>query len=59
MEDSQALLEALFSDHKCGIQGKPRELEERMVYYGKNEFPKPNIRSLKEIILENFEDKIN
>lgn len=36
-----------------------REIEERTLYYGKNKLPPPECRSLKEIILENFGDRIN
>lgn len=36
-----------------------REIEERILYYGKNVLPPPTIRSLKEIIMENFGDRIN
>ena len=53
------MIEDLFSNRESGIKGSMREVEERVLYYGKNSLPPPEPRSLKEIILENFGDRIN
>lgn len=53
------MIEDLFSNRDSGIKGSMREVEERVLYYGKNSLPPPEPRSLKEIILENFGDRIN
>lgn len=44
---------------KTGINGSPKDLEERQKHFGENRFPPPRIKTLWELVMENFEDDIN
>jgi hypothetical protein len=43
---------------KTGIEGTPADLKERVNKYGSNKKRLPRIRTLCELVLENFEDRI-
>ena len=49
----------LNSKPKMGILGNAEDIKERQRVYGANFFPPPHIKSLYELVMENFEDKIN
>lgn len=53
----QGIADGLKTNMKTGID--PKTTTERQNIYGKNFFPPPKIKSIMELILENFEDKIN
>ena len=56
----QAIADGLKTDLKTGIKGKSEsDLAERHRLYGMNSFPPPKIKTIWELVLENFEDKIN
>jgi len=52
------LAAGLKSDAKVGIDGTPQDIKERVDRYGTNKKRMPKIRTLLELILENFEDRI-
>lgn len=52
------LAAGLKSDTKVGIEGSEKDLKERVDRYGTNKKRMPKIRTLLELILENFEDRI-
>lgn len=49
----------LNTDLKNGIRGDAKDIEERRAEYGKNSFPPPKIKTIWELVAENFEDTIN
>jgi len=51
------LMEKLQTKQKTGIS--PNDVERRKKAFGPNFFPPPHIKSLYELVMENFEDKIN
>ena len=51
------MMEKLQTKQKTGIS--PSDVERRRKVFGPNFFPPPHIKSLWELIMENFEDKIN
>jgi len=53
----QKIADGLKSNMKTGID--PKSVSERQHIFGKNFFPPPKIKSIMELVLENFEDKIN
>jgi len=57
MSGIEGIISALHTDSRTGIE--PSSLKERQEIYGKNSFPPPKIKSLFELIMENFEDPIN
>jgi Ca2+-transporting ATPase len=44
---------------KTGIPGDKKDLAERIHVYGENSFPPPKIKTLMELVMENFDDPIN
>jgi len=44
---------------KTGIPGDAKDAAERKRVYGVNSFPPPHIKSIGELIMENFDDPIN
>jgi len=44
---------------KIGISGNKEDIKLRQKDFGSNTFPPPEIKTLTEIIMENFDDKIN
>jgi Ca2+-transporting ATPase len=44
---------------KTGIPGNKSDMAERILVYGENSFPPPYIKSLWELVMENFDDPIN
>jgi Ca2+-transporting ATPase len=54
-----AIAQSLLSSSKTGIQGDMKDLEVRTRVYGPNSFPPPKIKSLYELVMENFDDPIN
>lgn len=52
-------MQALYTNPKTGIPGTPEDLADRIRIYGENKFPKAEIKGICELILENFEDRIN
>lgn len=55
----QNIADGLGTNLKTGINGSPKDLAERQRIYGKNSFSPPKIKSIMELIAENFEDFIN
>lgn len=53
------IVSSLHTNTKLGITGDARDIEERRRVYGRNAFPPPRIRTLVELIMENFDDTIN
>jgi magnesium-transporting ATPase (P-type) len=58
-EGIEAIIEKLQSNQKTGIKGDKQDLQRRTAAFGKNSFPPPKIKSIMELIAENFEDTIN
>ena len=54
-----AICGSLDTDQRGGIPNTEAELTERRRVYGKNSFPPPKIKTIYELIMENFEDQIN
>lgn len=44
---------------ETGIGADKKEIEERAAYFGRNKFPPPKIKSIFELVMENFDDPIN
>lgn len=57
MNGIEGIISALDTNAKTGIE--PATLNERQQVYGKNSFPPPKIKTLMELIMENFDDPIN
>jgi len=54
-----ALCMSLFTDAKAGLGDSDKDKEERRRVYGVNSFPPPKIKTIFELIMENFDDPIN
>ena len=54
-----AIARELDTDMKAGLNASKAELEERRSVFGKNSFPPPKIKTIYELVMENFDDKIN
>lgn len=54
-----AIAQSLMSSPKTGIEGDKKDLAIRTSVYGPNSFPPPKIKSLYELVMENFDDPIN
>ena len=54
-----AIAQSLLSSPKTGIEGTKKDLDARLRAYGPNSFPPPKIKSLYELVMENFDDPIN
>lgn len=59
LKGQDAIIAALHSNIKTGIEGSDQDLADRRRIYGPNSFPPPVIKTIMELILENFEDPIN
>jgi len=57
MNGVEGIVSGLDTDLKTGIE--PSTIKERQEVYGKNSFPPPKIKSLYELVMENFDDPIN
>mmetsp|Transcript_15972 Transcript_15972/g.26934 ORF Transcript_15972/g.26934 Transcript_15972/m.26934 type:complete len:1163 (-) Transcript_15972:42-3530(-) len=55
----EALVKELGSDYKTGILGTAVDKLERQRAFGQNSFPPPKIKTICELIAENFDDAIN
>jgi len=53
------IAKALMSDVETGIKFNDQERVDRVEAFGPNSFPPPHIKTLWELIMENFEDQIN
>lgn len=53
------ICQSLFTNVKTGIEGTALDIQERQEIYSKNSFPPPKIKTIFELIMENFEDTIN
>ena len=58
-EGIEAIAQSLDSSLTSGISGEKADLERRRLVYGLNSFPPPKIKSLYELVMENFDDPIN
>ena len=56
---NERIAQGLKSNLKVGITGDLGDIRQRKIDYGANAFPPPVIKSLGEIIMENFDDPIN
>lgn len=54
-----AIAQSLGTNIKTGIAGTDKDIADRIRVYGKNAFPPPKIKSLFELVMENFDDPIN
>ena len=54
-----AIAQSLGTNIKTGIVGTDKDIADRIRVYGKNAFPPPKIKSLFELVMENFDDPIN
>lgn len=59
MGGAEKIARGLNSDIKIGITGSAEDILQRQKDYGSNTFPPPEIKSLYEIVMENFDDPIN
>lgn len=55
----ESIMKALKCDPETGIDGGPRDLDKRRQIYGQNRFPPPKIKTICELVMENFDDSIN
>jgi len=53
------IMSALFTNIKTGIDGTEDDRKDRIRIYGENKFAPPKIKTIMELIMENFEDTIN
>lgn len=53
------LCQDLLTDQRGGFVVNPDEIKERKEIYGQNSFPPPKIKTIKQLIMENFDDPIN
>jgi hypothetical protein len=53
------IAKALMSDVETGIKFNDTERKDRVEAFGPNSFPPPKIKTLWELVMENFEDQIN
>lgn len=49
----------LCTDPRAGVQDSAKEMEERRRIYGVNAFAPPKIKTIWELVMENFDDPIN
>lgn len=54
-----AIAQSLGTNIKTGIVGTDKDIADRIRVYGKNAFPPPKIKSLFELVMDNFDDPIN
>lgn len=55
----EGIMKSLYTDPKVGISGTVDDISDRKRIYGVNAFPPPHIKGIMELIMENFEDRIN
>lgn len=55
----EGIMKALFTNVTTGISGDQHDIQDRKRIYGSNAFPPPDIKTIWELILENFDDFIN
>jgi magnesium-transporting ATPase (P-type) len=55
----QNIMNKLHVHQKNGINGSRNDLAERRKYFGENRFPPPKIKTLWELVMDNFDDPIN
>lgn len=55
----EGIMTSLFTNPKTGIEGSANDIRDRQRIYGPNEFAPPHIKGIMELIMENFEDRIN
>lgn len=55
----ETLAIALRSDLRLGITGDEKDFISRMETFGENSFPPPHIKSLWELVMDNFDETIN
>ena len=56
----ESICNALETDIKSGLQHHDEKaLQERREAFGLNSFPPPKIKTIYELVMENFDDKIN
>jgi len=53
------ILSKLYTDSKTGIEASAVDILDRQRIYGQNSFPPPKIKTIGELIMENFDDAIN
>jgi len=53
------LASALNTDLRLGITGDEKDFIARMEIFGENSFPPPHIKSLWELVMDNFDETIN
>jgi len=53
------LAQDLHTDIRTGIDGSSADLSSRATFFGNNTFPPPKIKTIWELVMENFEDTIN
>lgn len=54
-----AICNSLHTNPRSGISDTKAEMEERIRVYGRNSFAPPKIKTIGELIMENFDDPIN
>jgi Ca2+-transporting ATPase len=55
----EGIMQALYTNPKTGIEGSDHDIQDRKRIYGVNKFPQSPLKSIIELILENFDDRIN
>lgn len=55
----EGIMQTLYTNPKTGIEGSDNDIADRKRIYGENKFPQAAIKGICELILENFEDRIN
>jgi magnesium-transporting ATPase (P-type) len=53
------IMSALYTNIKTGIDNTDEDKKDRIRIYGENKFTPPKIKSIMELIMENFDDTIN
>jgi len=53
------IMSALYTNIKTGIDNTDEDKKDRVRIYGENKFAPPKIKTIMELIMENFEDTIN
>jgi len=56
---AKTIAQKLGSNLETGISATPEDIKKREQQFGTNKFKPPTIRTLWELIMENFDDKIN
>lgn len=59
MGGASKIAQGLQTSLSVGIEGSEADIQQRQKDYGNNFFPPPEIKSLYEIVMENFDDPIN